>query len=435
MSLSRAQRTKCECTGTTFTAKIRPTAQKVVCFVLVWVPLADLKITVDGRFKLYGIAYRGSPRGSLLCYCCDFSCPGAQGMKGHVESIHNDKRSVAIITNMDETEKENLSLAVKREQVPNPSRGILSPVQPQADVIYVRRNPTPSSAPIASLSSDIDLSPSIASAAETPSSNLFHTKDRGSTSVAPFDVDLSPLVASSTTTAVAIFHESTSSSPVTHSLTIPPLSPPKQIPAPTSPSSLEASLVDENDLIEPALAISSPPSKPSRAALTPVSHAPSNDVIYVRRNPPLPSTDNKRLRPPSNDSELNTEKPTTAPSSKRSVTVAPAAVANATATPIPNNSSTSVVASPVDKAQQGPTCSKCGEILNVGQNYHDRMRHQEKVTVSNPEGKIIIHRCVESGRFTCPLCRNRYHTQDPERLRVFSNHTSFFSGKSEYPWG
>jgi len=60
-------------------------------------------------------------------------------MKGHVESFHNNKHTVAIMTNVNESEKENLlksSLDVKREQVEsalgsdgpsvktNPSRGI-----------------------------------------------------------------------------------------------------------------------------------------------------------------------------------------------------------------------------------------------------------------------------------------------------------------------
>jgi hypothetical protein len=164
-------------------------------------------------------------------------------MKGHVESFHNNKRTVAIMTNVDESEKENLSLAVKREQVEsaldgmpiaakpsmlaNPCRGILSPVQPQADVIYVRRNPTPptasssSSPPVASSSSNVDLTPSVINVrSENPTS----------APVASFDVDLSPLVASTAATAVA----------VAVAVSIPPLSPPKQTPAPTPPSPLQA---------------------------------------------------------------------------------------------------------------------------------------------------------------------------------------------------
>jgi hypothetical protein len=115
-------------------------------------------IPVNGRFNLYGIAYRDNPCGSLKCYCCQFSSRSAQAMKTHIESSHNKKRSVAIMTNVDENENHFNSslesLAVKREQVEsalgnisestapkpslqlNSSRGILSPVQPPADVIY-----------------------------------------------------------------------------------------------------------------------------------------------------------------------------------------------------------------------------------------------------------------------------------------------------------
>jgi hypothetical protein len=92
-------------------------------------------------------------------------------MKSHVESSHNHKRSVAILTNVDENKNpfdSSLgSLAVEKEQVdsalgglsfpakqssmlPNPSRGILSSIQPPADVIYMHTplpKPTASSIP------------------------------------------------------------------------------------------------------------------------------------------------------------------------------------------------------------------------------------------------------------------------------------------------
>ena len=206
--------------------------------------------------------------------------------------------------------------------------------------------------------------------------------------------------------------------------------------------------MDENEftssLKEPALPVSP---NPSRAALTPVQPIPAgSDTIYVHRIAPLhlPSTD-KQLQPlpSSNDSEPSTgardlhRNPTFPP--KGSSATAPVPIASSDIpcaspsrdSPVPVDSSAPGILSPVE-AQEGPTCSKYGELLTAGQQYHDRVWHQQKMTINNSKGKTIIQHCMESGLFTCPLCEH-YDSRDPVRIRVWNIFVaSFFLGhKSE----
>ncbi|MDX6295872.1 MAG: hypothetical protein QOH50_5016 [Kribbellaceae bacterium] len=65
-------------------------------------------------------------------------------------------------------------------------------------------------------------------------------------------------------------------------------------------------------------------------------------------------------------------------------------------------------------------CSRtgCGMEFTVGESYHNRVHHQETLTLKHPGNEsVVILRNKDTKEFSCPLC-STYSNNDPEQIRV-----------------